>query len=338
MKKLNIGVIGAGAISSAHLAAYRELPEANLYVVCDVIEKKARRAAENFGAERWCTDYVEVLEDSKVDVVDICLPHYLHAKVVIDAARYGKDIICEKPIAITVEEGLEMVKNARKNGVKFMVAHNQRFLPTSQELKKLIEEEILGDIYAIYVRYLRDLTRKRVEMSPWMADPKKAGGGIVIGVGIHMVDLLKWVLEPIVEVSAVLTRFLDYLDVEDNAVIDFRMTGGTVGSITLSWTARIPEESRGEILVLGDKGSVVVDQFNNIMKVFLKGGKLEVKKLPHISTYKAEIKAFLDCIINDEPEPVPAEEALDSLCIIQAIYNSARVGKRVKVQYIYFNV
>jgi len=141
---VNYLAYGCGRVFPLHAQAVKELPEVELVAVADVIEERARKGAKRFGAKAWYTDYRALLERKDVDLVSICLPHHLHSRAAIDAARRKKHILCEKPIAIDEEEAKEMIEECRRQNVKLAVISQNRYNDASQKLYKAYQENRFG--------------------------------------------------------------------------------------------------------------------------------------------------------------------------------------------------
>lgn len=150
MTLIKAGIIGAGVAGGWHALSLKKIPEKVQFAfICDIDDKKGKRLKRTNKEANILTDYKELLARDDIDTVHICLPHFLHAKVTIEAAKQGKHILCEKPIANTLEECDKMIKATKKAGVKFMIAENQRFLPALKKIKEIIEQGTIGDIKLI---------------------------------------------------------------------------------------------------------------------------------------------------------------------------------------------
>jgi len=186
-RALRIGLIGAGFMGNMHAACYAQIKGVKLAAVTDLVREKAEKIANSYGCRVF--DDAEQLIGSDVDIVDICLPTYLHPKYTLQALEAGKHVFCEKPIALTVEDGKKMVEAAHRAGKRFMVGHVIRFWPEYVELKRFIDSGELGKLRAL------QLSRWTAypHWSNWYTDPEKSGGPIV-DLHIHDVDALIWLL------------------------------------------------------------------------------------------------------------------------------------------------
>jgi predicted dehydrogenase len=218
-KKLNIGLIGYGFMGRTHSNAYRKVTnffdvpyEPVLYVVCGLVEAEAKAFAEKWGYNSYTTDWHKVVEDENVDVVEICVPNNLHAEIAIAAAKAGKAIVCEKPLALNVAQAEEMVKVVEEAGVPTLVSFNYRRVPAVTLAKQLIDEGRLGKIFHYRANFLQDWTiSKEVPqggMATWRLDVKAAGSGVTGDLLAHCIDTAMWHNGPITDVCAMTETFV----------------------------------------------------------------------------------------------------------------------------------
>ena len=194
MKKLRIGIIGNGGIAKwAHIPAYKNMDNVEIIAVCDIIEERAKEASEMLGGKPAVfTDYKELLKAEGLDAVDICTPNYLHSIIAVDALHAGLHVFCEKPDAVSVEEALKMGQAAKETGKTLMVMRNNRFHTASQYLKKYIADGKAGEIYAGRCGWQR--RRGIPGKGGWFTTKAQSGGGPLIDLGVHMIDLSIWLM------------------------------------------------------------------------------------------------------------------------------------------------
>ncbi len=218
-KKLNVGIIGYGFMGRTHTNAYSQAPhffdlpyQPVLKVICGLEEKEAKAFADRWGFESYTTDWHKVIEDDDIDIVDICVPNNFHAEIAIAAAKAGKAICCEKPLALSGAQGEEMVKAIEAAGVPNLVSFNYRRVPAVTLAKMLIDEGRLGQIFHYRANFLQDWTiSKEVPqggMATWRLDVKAAGSGVTGDLLAHCIDTAMWHNGQITEVCGMTETFV----------------------------------------------------------------------------------------------------------------------------------
>jgi predicted dehydrogenase len=218
-KPLNVGLIGYGFMGRTHSNAYRKVThffdvdyQPNLKVVCGLVEAEAKAFAARWGYEAYTTNWHEVIDRKDIDVVDICVPNNVHAEIAIAAAKAGKAIVCEKPLALNVAEGLKMVEAVEKAKVPNLVSFNYRRVPAVTLAKQLIDEGRLGRIFHYRANFLQDWTISadvpQGGMGTWRLDVKAAGSGVTGDLLAHCIDTAMWQNGPITKVNALTETFI----------------------------------------------------------------------------------------------------------------------------------
>jgi predicted dehydrogenase len=253
-------MIGLGGVGSwGHLPGYEEIPDqAQLVAFCDVNPGAINEAATKHGAKTY-SDYKQLLADPEVDMVDICLPHFLHAEVALAAAKAKKHVLCEKPFCLDLKVADEIIQTTKDNGKKLMVAENTRFVKAYEVARSFLDKKSIGDLCLVRT-YLGGSEMIRLsDPDNWIGKKAKAGGGVLMDSGVHSYYLLEWMVGRINRVLATTTVFKKelYGDVEDNAVVNFRFDGGALGVSSFSNTTEAPWTERLEMY--GTKGSIIVD-------------------------------------------------------------------------------
>ena len=216
MKKLNVGIIGAGFMTKAHSMAYAAMPMffwpapalPVRAVLADVSEKTAAEAAARFGYARSTGDWRTIIEDPTIDVVDIATPNDSHAEIAIAAAKAGKHILCEKPIARTTEEARLMLEAVRSSGVTHMLAFNYRKTPAIAYAKKLIADGEIGAVRNFRATYLQDWSADPNAPLSWRFQKNSAGSGALGDIGTHVIDIARYLVSDIAEVSALAKTYV----------------------------------------------------------------------------------------------------------------------------------
>lgn len=329
-KKIRVGLIGCGSITAAHVAGYKQWSDmAEVVATCDVDEAKARARAEALGAKTVCTDIDDLLKDREMDAVDICLPHHLHAPAVIAAAKSGKAVLCEKPIANNLAEARKMIAAAKKANVPFMVAHSDRFSPVSRKVRELVDSGRIGRVF---------LARASFEYFPvishraWMGDKDKVGGGALNNSGIHFFDTLRFLLGDVQSVAAVQNLTRSDMQGEDTSLVILSFRSGAIGEVMNSLAIKGVKGARTSLSLHGEKGSLVSD-----------GAKVELRfpgdSEPAVEAFECaghsgiveEIGRFLTALRDGKPVPVSGEDGYMALAACMAAYESAAKGKVVKL-------
>ncbi len=352
-KKIRVGIIGCGGISKgSHMSAYEMLGKrVEVAALCDIIVERAETARKTrFPSAAVYQDYKELLKDETIDYVDICTPNYLHSIIAVDALNAGKHVLCEKPDAVSVEEALRMKDAAEKNGRKLMVIRNNRYIGTSAEAKKAIENGDFGQIYAGRCGWVR--RRGIPGKGGWFTTKAQSGGGPLIDLGVHMIDLAIWLMgnpRPVSVSGNIFCKFADCevmdspeakfgdkaengtFDVEDLGMGFIRFENGAVLQIEFSWASNIKKEYRF-VELRGEKAGLSwVD--GKAEMYYEENGKqidkkIKAKPTPH--AHKVNISHFLDVLEGAEPIFEP-QQGVDMIKILCAMYESARTGKEVQL-------
>ncbi|HLY27054.1 MAG TPA: Gfo/Idh/MocA family oxidoreductase, partial [Aggregatilineales bacterium] len=190
---LRAGVIGLG-VGNVHAEGYNVSPDASLVALCDTDERRLQDMGKRFHvlAEGLYTDYRKMLSEAKLDVVSICLPNALHAEVTLTALNAGAHVLCEKPLAPTVEQAEQMLAAATRHNRKLMVGYNYRYRADVQWVHRLVESGQLGEVYHIYASWRRETG---IPGGGWFGNKKLAGGGALIDLGVHVLDLALYMLD-----------------------------------------------------------------------------------------------------------------------------------------------
>lgn len=349
-KPVGIAMIGSGGIAqSVHLPAYQKLQaegKVKIIAVCDANEETAKAAQAKFDVPHLFTDYAQMLAMGEVDAVDVCTPNFLHKQPVLDAFAAGKHVICEKPIALNAVEGQEMVDAGRKAGKKFMVALNMRFGGAPQAVKRFIDDGKLGEVY-----YARAQALRRRGVPSWgvFTQKDKQGGGPLIDIGVHILDLTLWLMghpKPISATGQTYQKFgrkkgvynpwgawdPEKFTVEDFAAGFVRFENGATLTLESSFVANGSDAF--QTTLYGDEGGVFLDLSNASNTKFFReeSGSLtdsQFVSLPNPGSHEAEIRGFVQAILDDTDVPVTGEQGLMVTRILDALYASSESGQPV---------
>jgi UDP-N-acetyl-2-amino-2-deoxyglucuronate dehydrogenase len=235
VKKLNFGIIGCGRIAYKHAEAIKKNEKANLLYVCDIIEERAVDYKNKYGAERYFTDYHEMLEMPDLDVVNICTPSGMHAEMGIAAAKAGKHVIVEKPMALSLKEADALLNACDENRVKLAVCFQNRFNPPVQKLRRALEEGRFGKLThaSAVVRWFRP--QDYYDQAPWRGT-WAMDGGCLMNQSIHNIDLLQWMMGPVESVFGYTANNFRKIEAEDVGVAVLKFKNGALGVIEASTT------------------------------------------------------------------------------------------------------
>jgi UDP-N-acetylglucosamine 3-dehydrogenase len=335
---VRIGLVGAGLIARrAHLPAYRDDPASEVVAIASQRPENARAVAAEFGVPLVHESWQDLVADPEVEAVDICAPNHLHAEIAIAAARAGKHVLVEKPMALSLAEADAMIAAAQAARVVLMVAHNLRFSPLYRAVKRLVDEGAIGRPLAARGAFMHAGPDEFWgATSDWFWDRARAGGGSLLDMGIHMVDLMRWTIRrPVVEVVAMTSRMLKPTPFDDNAIVLLRFEGGLVGSVQSSWTAR-PQPDRS-LTVYGEKGYVAAGGPPSEPLVLHTttaegtGGRT-LPPIPALAADDNPFAHFARCVRRLDTPQVPGEEGRKTLAVVLAAYESAASGRVVAVE------
>lgn len=336
-EKLRVGIVGAGLIAPNHAAGFQEVPElCEVVAVCDTNRENAENLATLFDA-RIYADYQELIADPRVDLVDLLLPHHLHYPAAMAVIQAKKDLLLEKPVAVTYAQSLEIVEAARKAGIQFGVAENTRFIQAYVEVEKFVREGKLGDITLVRT-FLPANERVRLSSDDFWGKRAGFGGGALIDSGPHTFYLLKWLFGEIRELVAFTSQIYRVnSEVEDNADVRGRLAGGADFLSSFTFTAEVPHSERLE--VYGTTGSLIVDQLTNPPVKFyaeptdFEGSPVEGPQYDpmgwHFFSIVEEVKDFVRCVAAGRPPVVDPLDCCYAIHVIEKAYESARNESRL---------
>jgi predicted dehydrogenase len=334
-EKTRIAVVGAGHVAQvAHIPAYRANPDVELVAVVDYDPVKARRAKEQFGFKESYDDFAEMLKSSKVDAVDICTPNYLHAPMAIAALRSGRDVLCEKPLARTAKEAEQMVAMADKHDRILMAAMNNRFREDAQMLQKFVSGKELGDVHIVKAGWLRRATDWKDRA--WFTEHGKAGGGALLDMGTPLMDLAMWIsgLKKPTGVSCSVFGKKGRNGVEDSACAMVRFAGGSCLMLEVNWNLRDPRDVV-YLQIYGSKGAGILTPLQvhkSIQGVLVNVTPALGKQKNYFKeSYQAEIDHFIQCVRKQKTPMASGRDALQTMKIADAMYESASTGKEVEL-------
>ncbi len=349
-RKVRVAIIGAGTVARDNqLPAYAKCQDAEVAAVCDMDHARASALAKQFDIPRIYTDMQELLADKEIDAVSICTGNSTHESIVTACARAGKHILCEKPMAVSVEQAQRMQDEVEKAGVIFMMAFVNRYRQESRIIREFVDQGKLGDIYHARCGWIR----RRGTPRGWFTDVKKSGGGPVIDIGVHVIDLTWYMMgkpRPISVSGVVHHRIGNYhtrcvsswiageqsdmpVTTEDSATALIRFENQVSMSVDVSWAINGREQdmfseiygSRGgaslsPFVFYGEENGYLVD---TVPRLYTAGGWQPA--------FEEEIRHFVDCVKNNR-EPISGiKDGVMVQKILSAIYESSAQQREIAI-------
>lgn len=347
-RRVRWGVIGCGGIADRRTIPEGIMPADNseLVAVMDIDEGKAKDVASKYGVPKWYASDVELVRDQNVDAVYIATPVNVHAKQVLMAAENGKHVLCEKPLAMTMDDCRKVAEACRVAGVKLGVGLMMRFHACHRAMREVIASGEIGK--PVMGRAQLTCWYPRIP-GAWRQDPAQSGGGALMDLGIHTIDLLRTLLGEVQAVIAFAENVVQEYPVDDSSVVLLRFVSGAMGVVESFFN--IPDAAAQNALeIYGTKGCILargtIGQGSSgsfvVYSSFQEGyeakqtrtsGDISVREVvpEPVNIYQAEIEAFADAILHDTEPPVSAEDGNRSMECLLAAYQSAREGRRIDV-------
>jgi predicted dehydrogenase len=324
--QIRFALIGCGRISQTHLQAIEVLKDhCNLKAVVDVREDAAKSVANQYGCAAY-TDYRRVIDGDQVDAVIISTPPNTHAEIATYFLENKKPVLCEKPLATTVSDAKTMVNKAAEHNVLLMMASKYRYVADTIKAKGIVESGILGDIILF-----ENVFCGKVDMRDrWNARKELGGGGVIVDNGCHSVDIARFLLGPIEKVQAAEGKRVQKLGVEDTARIHFRTKSDAMGMVDLSWS--IQKERDSYIEIFGTEGVLSIGwQCSKYRQSEKMNWVTFGKGYNKVDAFSSQIRNFVQSIKGKEMPLITAEDALESVKVIEAAYKSVEMNTWVDV-------
>jgi len=332
---VRVGIVGAGAIAQvSHFPAYHRLPGVKLTAVCDVDMGKAHRVASRYNVPHVTESFEELVRLEDVDAVDICLPNHLHAPATLAALEAGKDVLCERPFSRSSEEAAAMVSAAKDRKLVLMSGFNNRYREDALLLKRFVAEGEIGRIFYAKAGWL--MQASTWSGAGWRKKKKYAGGGVLMDLGIQMLDMALWVLgmPKVLAVSATANPRPTSDDMESTASAFLRLASDNVITLEVSW-GLLMERDFAYVNLFGEKGVALLNPLR--LHKEMHGSLVNVtptlgsSKNPYKLSYESEIKHFIECVRTRARPNTPGEDALAMLRLLEALYRSATEGREVEL-------
>ncbi|MED4911255.1 Gfo/Idh/MocA family oxidoreductase [Brevibacillus centrosporus] len=351
MRKVKVAVIGAGSISDMHMQSYQNNEKAELYAVVDFNEERAKEKAEKFNARTYYCRLEDVFANEEIDAVSICTWNNTHAEISIAALNAGKHVLLEKPLSTSVESALGIEEAVKRSGKVLQVGFVRRYDTNAQLLKQFIDAGDLGDIYYAKASCLRRLGNP----GGWFADKERSGGGPLIDLGVHVIDLC-WYLMGCPKVKTVSGNTYNKLGnranvknlsfykaadydpgkntVEDLANAIIRFENGASLMVDVSYTLHAKKEELS-VKLYGDKGgaevepqlSIVTEKHDTILNVSPQIDKLS---FDFKQGFQNEIDHFISSVLGEKETLSPVQDGVEMMKILCGIYESAQQGREIE--------
>ena len=331
MQKVRVGIVGLGWVAQVfHLPILSKSLDVEIAAVCDRNKAQGSMIAEKFGVPAVYTDFEQMLVKEELDAVVVCTSTDAHCAVTLAALEAGKDVFVEKPIARLSKEAVQMADAARLHKRKLMVGMNNRFRPDTMILKNFIEKGELGKIFYCKAGWFKHVAGGQT----WITKKDVSGGGVMLDLGIVMLDLSLWMLGfPNVERVSASTYKHTTKSVEDSAVVYIGLKGGSTLLIETSWSFQ-SEEYFFYCNLYGTEGSAMINPLRinkhlhgNLVNVT--PAKLETPQNLHKRSYENELRHFIGAVRGLNPVVSSGEEAVKRMTIIDAVYSSAKKSKEI---------
>ena len=353
-KKLKVGIIGTGWIAESHIQSYQRMPDVEVVALADLIPGKAEAFAKEWGVEgcRFYPDHLSMLEAEELDAVSVCTYNMTHAVCTIDALNHGVNVLLEKPMCVTTEEAVEIIRAEKKSGKVLSIGFQPRFDPNMQQIKKICEAGVLGEIYYIQTGGGR---RRGIPNSTFI-EKRTAGIGALGDIGCYSLDMVLNAIgypKPLTVTgytSDFFGKSLEYslpenacrFDVDDFAAAFVRLEGDIILDFRVAWAMHV--DTPGDTIIFGKKAALRIpstDCWNGTvggpMTFYTDVGGLQTKtEIPILkaekSLFEMKIRSFLDAVKEGKPAPVPSSQILYNQAIIDGIVKSAELGREIEIK------
>lgn len=355
---IKVGVIGAGGIASqVHIPAYLTLPDVEIVGVVDPKEGRAAQVAKEHGIPHAFTDHRDLLALDGLQIVSVCSPNAFHAPQAIEALEAGINVLCEKPMAVLVRDAEAMIEAQRRTGKVLMIGMTNRFRPDVQAMRQYVQDGLLGELYYIKAGWLR---RSGIPgYGSWFTNKALAGGGCLLDIGVHFLDLAMWAADfpkPVSVSGTTFSKFgcrgmalggwgadicrdgIQHFDVDDLATAFVRLENGGVLTLEVSWAAYVADHGENYVRLMGTEGGVEMSSRYGPefpVRFYSEKHGIQYDSTVYVSPSKkphqAEIAHFVECVKGNAEPLVTLDESLTIAKILNGIYESAETGKEVAI-------
>jgi predicted dehydrogenase len=334
----NWGIIGAGRFAdNVFVPAIKQSADSRLVAVMARDKTKAEAFAKKHAVANFYDSAEALCNDKEIDVVYVASPTFLHCEHAVLAAQSGKHVLCEKPMAPTLQECDQMISAAKENDVALMIGHNMRFHAVHQKVKEMIADGLIGTVGLARAEIITSFKKNQGDKfatDQFRLNRTIGGGGVLFDMGIHAIDVLRFILDDDVEeVNAFSQNLFIECNGEDTVSAVLKFKKGAYGAIATS--GALPYARNG-VEVYGDKGAIMTD---GSVWIAARSGEIKVfaddKWVTHTAEinncYLAEVEHFLQCLSENRPPAVAGEEAKENLRVVLAAYRSMDAGQSVQI-------
>ncbi len=348
-RQIKVAVIGAGAIGLDHIQSFQQHPQARVVALAEVSPERGREAADRFGIPELVQNYLPLLKRPDIDVVSIALPNYLHAQAALDALRAGKHVMLDKPMATRAADAAKLVAEAKKRGLLLMVGQNNRFGWEVQTAKQLIADRVLGDVYHAKTAWTRRSGIPRI--GSWFTQKKFAGGGCCYDIGVHALDRCLYLMGEFDAAAVSGQTYAQFgprgqgsgswgkseidpnakFDVDDLAVALIKLKSGRTVLLEASWAAHQPMGDYNGTQLFGTEAGLKFPPLELYRKTDYGYATETVSPRPNL-VHPNRMVHFVDVLLGKAEPYVKPAESLAVQKILDAIYESAKTGREVRVK------
>lgn len=331
------GILGAGKIAERQMvSAMRQASDQPLVAIMRRDLAAARAFAAAHGVPHVYDNPAALLADQSVNAVYVATPPHLHAALTIQAAEQGKHVLCEKPLALNTTQAQQMIDVCHANGVQLMVCYYQRYNTRHQQIKQLLAAGAIGQVTALRINF-----SDYFPPTPgfWHHDPTISGGGPLMDLGIHCIDLVRFLCGPVVAVMAMVDTLATASPVEDTATLLLKLANGAQAVVTSHWsTATFEPQQANGLEIYGTQGTIQAAPIQakdsaGSLRLLTAEGVQDFSVAPGgVRPHVALLEDFAHALTSGAPSPIPGEEGLAGLAGVEAAYQSAKTGKKIEVR------
>lgn len=339
---LRVGVIGCGAIAQRrHLPEYSKREDVEIVAVSDFNLERAKEVAQKFGVKYAYQTHQELIANPDIDAISVCAPNYLHASITLEAIHAGKHVLCEKPMATSLEDAQMMQDAANNKNVRLMIGHSQRFMPVHMKAKEILDTGKLGRVLSFQTIFGHSGPENwSVDGSKsWFFNQNEAFAGVLGDLGVHKADLIRWLLsDEIIEVSGMYGTLYKKTNVDDHAVLAVKMATGAIGSITASWNYYTNEVNstiiyceKGTLKIGTDERFGVIVEHSNHYREYYELDKIQTNEAGG-QTNSGIIDHFVEGIVDGAGHSVTGYDGIKALEVVFSGIRSANLKQAVSLE------